>query len=209
MNPTEECHVCGGDVRLAREPMEIQIGQRATKVAAERMRCDSCQTEFFLPGQMEAAQKLAAEQMRAEEGLLSPAEVRAIRDQYGLSQADLEKMLGVGPKTVVRWERGTVFQNKSTDALLRVLRDVPAAAEYLANRGGVQPVNALRGATADAAPSWGAQFDLDIVASAPQRDEGEEPTPAIDDPKVVSLDSYKAKRPLERIPQSLIGRAQL
>ena len=44
---------------------------------------------------------------------------------------------GEKPKTVVRWEKGTVFQNAATDALLRLVRDLPGAAEYLAARRGV------------------------------------------------------------------------
>ena len=43
----------------------------------------------------------------------------------GLSQADLEKTLGIGPKTVVRWEKGTVRQSRAADLLLRILAAHP------------------------------------------------------------------------------------
>jgi transcriptional regulator with XRE-family HTH domain len=75
--------------------------------------------------------------IRADLGLLMPKEIKAIRESLDLSQADFELLLGVGQKTVVRWEKGTVFQNRATDTLLRALRDVPGVAEYLGARTGV------------------------------------------------------------------------
>lgn len=62
---------------------------------------------------MDAVLRRAADQIRDEEGLLGPHEIRAIRERYRLSQADFERLLGTGPKTVTRWERGTVVQTPS------------------------------------------------------------------------------------------------
>lgn len=210
MNLTQECHMCGGEARLVRDQMQIHIGHRVASIAADRMRCKACRAEFFLPGQMHAAQKLAADQLRAEEGLLAPADVKGIRAMYAWSQADLERVLGAGSKTVIRWERGTVFQSKSTDALLRVLRDVPEAAAYLASRNGM-PIRMQRLADSpspDIEPSWTVLFELDIAAAVKHEANVSNPTPA-EDPKVVSLDRYRATRPLEPIPPSLLERAQL
>ncbi len=39
----------------------------------------------------------------------------------GLSQADLEHALGIGPKTLVRWENNTSIQSKSIDDVLRLI----------------------------------------------------------------------------------------
>jgi hypothetical protein len=38
---------------------------------------------------------------------------------------------------VVRWEKGTVFQNRSTDSLLRVVAEFPEVARFLAGLHGV------------------------------------------------------------------------
>lgn len=116
------CHVCDGDAIPTSEEREYTIGRRSAVVRDEFMRCPVCAEEFYLPGQMDAVQRRASAAIRDEEGLLLPEEIRAIREGLGLSQADFERLLGVGPKTVVRWEKGTVFQNKATDALLRLLR---------------------------------------------------------------------------------------
>ena len=56
---------------------------------------------------------------REERGLLTPEEIRRLRTDLGLRQQDLEGILGVGPKTVTRWEKGTVFQSAVADKFMR------------------------------------------------------------------------------------------
>jgi HTH-type transcriptional regulator/antitoxin MqsA len=139
----EPCYECGGEAVLAREEQVVRLGQRSTTVEGEFMRCSSCGEEYFLPGQMEALQMAAAARMRREEGLLVPEAIREIRENMGLSQADFEKLLGVGPKTVVRWERGTVFQSKAADTLIRILQRHPQVARELARERGMHLAAAI------------------------------------------------------------------
>jgi len=134
----ERCPICDGSALAVSEERDVQIGKRTARVLDEFFRCGVCGEEFYLPGQMTATQQRASARIREEEGLLAPSEIRALREDLGLTQHAFEALLGVGPKTVVRWERGTVFQNRATDALLRVLREFPEAAAFLAERGGVE-----------------------------------------------------------------------
>ena len=138
MTKNERCGLCGGNAELVRESIDVEIGNRTALVEVERFRCSQCEEAFYTPQQMRAAQVAAATELRRQERLLSPSEIRGIREQYDLSQSQFERLLGAGPKTVVRWERGTVFQNRSTDALLRVIRAVPEAARFLAELNGVE-----------------------------------------------------------------------
>ena len=131
------CPLCGGRLVAVSEVREIRIGSRAARVRDRFQRCAGCAEELYEPGQMAATQRRASDRIRAEEGLLMPHEVREIREQLGLTQQALERLLGVGPKTVVRWERGSVFQNRATDSLLRIIRAFPAASQFLAERHGV------------------------------------------------------------------------
>ncbi|MHB1193485.1 MAG: type II toxin-antitoxin system MqsA family antitoxin [Longimicrobiales bacterium] len=132
------CPVCGGRLVPVSEVREIRIGQRTTVVPDAFSRCTGCGEELYAPGQMEAVQRRASAQIRKDEGLLLPREIREIRESLGLSQQAFERLLGVGPKTVVRWERGTVFQNRATDSLLRIIRAFPQAARFLAARHGIE-----------------------------------------------------------------------
>jgi len=134
----EPCPVCGGSLAHVREVRAIRIGHRTTVAPDAFSRCTGCGEELYAPGQMEAVQRRASAQIRKDEGLLLPGEIREIREGLGLSQHVFERLLGVGPKTVVRWERGTVFQNRATDSLLRILRAFPQAARFLAARHGIE-----------------------------------------------------------------------
>lgn len=58
----------------------------------------------------------------------------------------------------MRWERGTVFQNKATDQLIRALSEVPEVFAFLAQRNGV--VVATPSVPAPAAPARFLHFRL-------------------------------------------------
>lgn len=132
------CPMCEGTAAPVREEREIRLGRRRTRAVHEFFRCQRCGEEFFLPGQMDAVLRRAADQIRHEEGLLGPDQIRAIRERYRISQAEFERLLGTGPKTVTRWERGTVVQNRATDSLLRLVAEDPENAAKLARWHGVQ-----------------------------------------------------------------------
>lgn len=54
-------------------------------------------------------------------GLLTPAEIKQVRERTGLSAVDMAQLLGVGDKTYTRWENGRSLQNKSNDTLIRLI----------------------------------------------------------------------------------------
>jgi HTH-type transcriptional regulator/antitoxin MqsA len=141
-----ECIECGGRVERRMVTTPIKVGARTPVPVRRRLqRCVDCGQVYFGPGEGDDVYRTANEIIRAREHLLRPDEIRAIRIDLGLSQTEFERLLRVGPKTVVRWERGTIFQNRATDTLLRTIRDVPQAREYLLaslDRGDVRNVSA-------------------------------------------------------------------
>jgi HTH-type transcriptional regulator/antitoxin MqsA len=138
MSADEKCLECGAGTRLVREEREIVLGSRHVLIDDEFLRCDNCGEIFYLPGGMEAAQRRAAEKVRAEEKLMRPEEIRALRELLSLTQAQFEQVLNVGPKTVVRWERGTVFQSGGVNTLLRALQVRPDLLPIIAAANGVE-----------------------------------------------------------------------
>lgn len=133
----DDCPVCEGRLEPVSEVREVRIGRRTARVPDEFFRCVACEQAFYAPGQMDSTLRRASQAIRRQEGLMAPQEIRDVRMRLGLTQHAFEKLLGVGPKTVVRWERGTVFQNRSTDSLLRVIDAVPDSAQFLARLKGV------------------------------------------------------------------------
>jgi len=134
---SETCHECGGPVIQERGPQSVQVGERFVTVEAEYLRCSACGEIVFHLYQADEMQRAAVDLVRREEGLLAPGEIEAIRAQYGLSQAAFEQLIHAGPKTVTRWERGSVAPNGTADTLLRILRDRPDVVEQIARERGV------------------------------------------------------------------------
>jgi HTH-type transcriptional regulator / antitoxin MqsA len=126
------CPECGGSLERARVVREVQAGHHSIPVEVEVSRCSSCGEILLAAGQMRDMQRRAAEIARQEDGLLAPDEIRALRERYHLSREAFERLIKAGPKTVTRWERGTVCQNGTADTLMRLLRDDPAIAARLA-----------------------------------------------------------------------------
>ena len=133
------CPFCGAEaVRVASATRTTNADDGARLKYRERLsRCARCGEEFFTHEQSLAASRSRASVLRTHEGLLAPEEIRNIRGRYGLSQAELERMLGLGAKTVVRWERGTVRQSQAADLLLRIVAEDRLRAEKLAAGAGV------------------------------------------------------------------------
>lgn len=134
----ENCPMCDGDARVTTEVRAVTIGTRTVDVEDEFMRCQACGEELYRPDQMDATQRRAVAKIRDEDGLLAPEAIKRIRRNYDVTQVELEAILGTGPKTVVRWERGTVCQGRAVDTLLRTLDAFPFAFWWWAEQRGVK-----------------------------------------------------------------------
>lgn len=135
---TDVCPLCGGPAQLVEESRSLRMGERPVTFTDLFYRCGRCGEEYFNGGMMDDSLRRATAVIRAEDGLLAPDDVVELRQKYGLTQAELERLIGAGTKTVVRWEKGTVAQNKTADTLLRVLRDHPAVVKQLAKETGLR-----------------------------------------------------------------------
>lgn len=137
----ESCPQCGG--RPIREVVAVReslVGRWRAEFEDRFCVCDACGEEFYDPEQADASFRKAGDVVRAKVGLVSPDRIRALRARYGLSQAQLERLLGIGSKMVVRWERGGVLPSLAASRLIEVLDDVPVAVfRKLAAKRGVVP----------------------------------------------------------------------
>jgi putative zinc finger/helix-turn-helix YgiT family protein len=128
------CSVCGERaVVISDDPITVRFREGAYSVDGfEYEHCTACGENVFGSGQVDAMHREAAALARIERGLLAPDEIRVLRFELGLTQEALEHALGMGPGTVVRWERGAVIQSATADRLMRLLRAHP---ELLAELG--------------------------------------------------------------------------
>lgn len=72
---------------------------------------------------------------RKQMGLLTSDEILEIRENYGLSQVDLARLLGWGEATISRYESKAI-QDEAYDMMLRLIKDNPLKAlEFLKKNG--------------------------------------------------------------------------
>lgn len=131
------CPHCDWSVKVVRELREVPLGSRRVTIEDEWSRCDECDEDFYTTEQADRRHRFAIEKARADDGLLPPGEIRRIREELGFTQQRFEQLLGVGEKTVVRWEQGRVCQNQATDRLIRLAAALPENVRMLAAINGV------------------------------------------------------------------------
>jgi putative zinc finger/helix-turn-helix YgiT family protein len=100
--------------------MEYREGTFAVE-GFEYERCDACGEGFIDAAQMDAILLAGVEAARAGLGRLSSSSIREMRLAMGITQAVLERQLGVSAGTVGRWERGEELQTRIADNFMRLL----------------------------------------------------------------------------------------
>lgn len=179
------CEACGGQVERMVGPVPIEFREVTIMVdAGEHDECTSCHEVYFSMDEMEDLERRAIEIARRDKGLLTPAEIRQLRTDLKLKQPDLESLVGVGPKSVTRWEKGTVFQSKSADKLMRMMWEFPSLIPLIAG----EPVRAcyvIPDVTADS--TWLADLKQGVKMRDPVAEYTERKTPQ-PDLKVVADD---------------------
>jgi putative zinc finger/helix-turn-helix YgiT family protein len=95
------------------EPIEIE---------AEVVICQKCGEKIFDEERDSRNLEKAYSLYRAKHNLLSPDEIRSLREKYGLSQRALSRLLGYGEITIHRYESGAI-QDQVHDNLLRSIAD--------------------------------------------------------------------------------------
>lgn len=134
-------HDCADHLQPVERIRDFPIHGTTVSVREELYRCGVCGEEEYSFEQAVAVERRAGELYREDNGFLQADEIVAMRRRWGLSQAQMEDALGVGRKTVARWEAGRVLQGRALDNLLRAIDRFPAVLPFLAERRGttVQP----------------------------------------------------------------------
>jgi HTH-type transcriptional regulator/antitoxin MqsA len=129
-----QCAACGKRaIIITTDPIdELVSGTSFMVEGLEYNRCTACGEEFLAAGQGDELRRRAAAMARVEFGRLSGEEIRSIRRSLGLTQAQLEKRLGISEGLIGRWERGEVLQSEIAD---RYLRDLMAHPELVDSQG--------------------------------------------------------------------------
>lgn len=116
------CPNCGSEKTtsvVTEEQFLYGIGETTVELTAyvPVITCASC-SFVFTDEQAEQAQHAA---VCSYLGVMSPAQVKAVRLSYDMGQAEFADLAGIGRASLSRWESAQVIQNKSSDNLLFLL----------------------------------------------------------------------------------------
>ena len=168
---------CGGRYASRTDTVNIKVSGMHVTVERGRYECDACGDAQYTVAQRDQAERTAIELIRATYGLMSPREIRKVREQTGLSPEQFGQVLYGTPRGVVEgWERGRYLQNQDADALMRSLAD----RETLVRRAGkadvllpeILPPEALPGVVAAVEPAMESDAVTDAVTGAAPASEG-------------------------------------
>lgn len=128
----ETCRICGQghlEARVDKNPVEYK-GQSAVLDARYSV-CDACGSEQTNAAQSRVNKRAMLAFKKRVDGLLTGAEVRALRERLGINQAEAARIFGGGPVAFSKYENDDVAQSEAMDKLLRVAAEVPGAFAHL------------------------------------------------------------------------------
>ena len=122
--PKCTCPLCGGgEITTAWKPFAFNYGsgesmaELTVNVPARRCKAKGCEFEYL----DYEAERLKHEAVCRHLGSLSPAEIRRIREGFGMTRAEFAQVTGFGEASLNRWENGLSIQTHAYDRYLRLL----------------------------------------------------------------------------------------
>jgi len=95
------------------------VGEKAVELTVRLpiRRCDACDIEFL----DHVGEELKHEAICRHRGVLSPREIKKIRQRHGVSRARFAQLTGLGEASLNRWENALNIQSPANDRYLRLL----------------------------------------------------------------------------------------
>ena len=126
------CEECGKEVetKVITKKETYNVCGESIEVDAQILVCAECGEELYCEQFDNITLVNAYNEYRRRHKLLTPEEIREIREKYGLSQRCFAKLLNWGDKTICRYENGSI-QDKAHNSLLLFLREPENMRTYL------------------------------------------------------------------------------
>ena len=124
-NAKHICDECGHDLMTTWHDHTFQHGSNevaaSVTVRLPVRRCGHCDFDFL----DDEGERLKHEAVCRHLGVLTPEDIRRIREHLGLSRSALAKLTGVGEALLSQWENGIKIQSPRYDRCLRTLSATP------------------------------------------------------------------------------------
>jgi len=130
--PLTQCAICGSNnikrLENQQDRTPFKTSGKVKWLTLEGIsfdKCLDCGEIYYNPQDLELLKvktKETMEENRVKKGLLTAQEIKEIRESLGISQVELEKLLGFGAKSFARWETYKADPSRAADLLLRAIK---------------------------------------------------------------------------------------
>lgn len=122
MSTNELCSVCGeGQVTNHIDQFETEYKGTKGLVSMHYKCCDACGSDFASADDSRLNKRAVLAFRKSVDGLLSGAEICALRSRYGINQKQAARLFGGGPVAFSKYENDDVAHSESMDKLLRLV----------------------------------------------------------------------------------------
>lgn len=142
------CPICGeGHVTDGMEMVAHEYKGQTASLPLRFTTCDHCGSESAGLEESRANKRAVMAFRKSVDGLLTGAEITALRAKYQLTQAQAARLFGGGPVAFSKYENDDVAQSEAMDTLLRLMRRSEAAFWALADEKDMADELALKRST--------------------------------------------------------------
>lgn len=123
MDTKERCPICGnGHVTNHVDQVESEYKGHKSLLPLHYQLCDACHSDFASVAASKLNKRAVMAFRKSVDGLLTGAEICALREKYKLTQAQAARLFGGGPVAFSKYENDDVSQSEPMDKLLRLVR---------------------------------------------------------------------------------------
>ena len=118
--------------RIIRDEFDYGSDDDRVKIVIEAVKvlvCAACGEVFYGPEAEHAQHRAICKAYH----LMTPEEIKGVREQLGKTQEEFAELTGIGVATLSRWEKGRLMQTRAHDNYLRLLQALPEAVHVLEN----------------------------------------------------------------------------
>jgi putative zinc finger/helix-turn-helix YgiT family protein len=140
MNKTNCCPFCQTETTEAvTYSSDIKFGRRTINVAGlKKAVCTSCGSESVSAQMHDENLDLILKAEESTQGAVTPGLLRALREQWNLTQVEASKLFGAGKSSFAKWESAQTKLSTPTALLLQVASHIPEVVPYLAKLSKVE-----------------------------------------------------------------------
>jgi len=160
----EICPICGaGHLDHQVEKNRVEYNGQTILLDSHYSICNSCGSEQASPIQTRNNKRAMISFKKQVDGLLTGAELKALRQHMSINQAEAATIFGGGPVAFSKYESDDVMQSEAMDKLLRVAAKFPEVLSSLAQKAGVDIFGQSQATDLSSDPAKYVRFELPII----------------------------------------------